>query len=664
MILTTKTKILMIIAAVLFATTIGTGIYYISTASSAAVKVTDFTAMTKEEVLTWAKANHVSDDQITFTYAFDEEAEEDTVISQSIEKDTALVRKQSIEITLSSGPDPDLEMKLIDFKGMKMNAIREWFEKNKFSNVQFTFTADEEAAADEFLKCDPACGTSVRRSDPITVTICSGTSKDSEEAKEVTVPDFKTYTRTNIQAWGATNKITIRFSSQSSDTVRKDAVISQSPSAGSKVKQGGTVSIVLSSGKGLTVTSFIGKPRTAAEQWVNENGLKAQITEVFSDAEGNTVISQTPSSGSISAGSTVSFQISGGLVPLSDYTGKSRSEFETYIANLNTQKNKSAKITVSVSEQESDSAVGTILSQSASGNVKPGTSVTIKVAVGKKVAVADKRGTSEESFRSYLSSLGLRPGNISYAYDDSVSSGSIIRNDTGSFAAGSSISYTVSKGSYRFSYDGLINAGNAWSALDAKASEARSNGWSVTASYAESEVYDSGIITENCSVSGKSIACKVSSGKVAAVPNVVGMSYDAGIAALKNAGFNATASETSGYRDEPAGQIIGQSIAANTRAKAGSTVALTYSKGPKPIETAKLPNISIGIYDGKPESEIRSLLTNTFNNAGFYNLNFVVKDTSKADNENGVESISPYPDGSVIDRNTTITIVILSGKTS
>ena len=77
-------------------------------------------------------------------------------------------------------------------------------------------------------------------------------------------------------------------------------------------------------------------------------------------------------------------------------------------------------------------------------------------------------------------------------------------------------------------------------------------------------------------------------------------------------------------------------------------------------DTAEL----VGIYDGKPESEIRSLLTNTFNNAGFYNLNFVVKDTSKADNENGVESISPYPDGSVIDRNTTITIVILAGKTS
>ncbi len=664
MILTAKTKILMIIAAVLFVTTIGTGIYYISTASSASVKVTDFTAMNREEVLTWAKANKVSEDQITFTYAFDEEAEEDTVISQSVEKDAVLGKKDSIEIVLSSGPDPNLELKLIDFTGMKMNAIREWFEKNKFTNVQYTFASDEEAAADEFLKCEPACGTSVRRSDKITITICSGNAEDSEQAEEVTVPDFKSYTRTNIQAWGATNKITIRFSSQSSDTAAKDAVLSQTPAAGSKVKQGGTVSVVLSSGKGLAVTSFIGKPRSAAEQWVNENGLKALMNEVYSDAEENTVIAQTPSSGAISAGSTVTFQISGGLVPLNDYTGKSRNEFETYVANLNTLKNRSAKITVSVSEQESDSPAGTILSQSSSGNVKPGTAVSIKVAVGKKVSVADKRGTSEDSFRSYLSSLGLRPGNISYAYDDSIASGSIIRNDTGSFAAGSSISYTVSKGSYSFSYGSLINAGNAWSALDSKASEARSNGWSVTASYVESDTYDSGIITENCAVNGKSIACKVSSGKVAAVPNVIGMNYDAGIAAMKNAGFNVTASETSNYREEPAGQIIGQSIAGDTKAKAGTTIALTYSKGPKPIETAKLPNISLGLYDGKTESEIRTLLTNTFHNAGFSNLNFVVKDTSKADNNNGVESISPYPDGSVIDKNTTITIVILAGKTS
>ena len=659
-----KTKILMFIAAVLFATTIGTGVYYISSGGAAVLEVTDFTSMTKEEVLAWAQQHKLSEESIVFRYEYDETAEAETVIAQSPEAGETLKPKDVLELTLSNGPDPDLPVELIDLVGKTQDAAEKWLDQNGFTDIQYRFAADEEAKPDTVLKTEPEAGKTVRRSQRITITVCSGTASDSETAAEITVPDFSTYTRTNIQAWGSTNKVTIQFQTQTSDTVAKDKVISQTPRAGNKVKQGGSVTVVLSSGKGLTVTSFVGKTKAEADAWIRQTGLKSVMTEVFSESPASQILTQSPSSGSISAGGTVTFEYSGGLVPLSDYTGKSRSEFETYVGNLNTQKNRSARITVSVSEEESDSAAGTILSQSASGNIKPGTAVTIKVAVGKKVTVADKRGVGEDSFRTYLSSLGLKPGNISYAYDDAVKSGALIRNDTGTYAVGSSISYTVSRGSYSFSYGSLINAGNSWSALYNASSEARANGWTVSSVAVESSTYDSGIITEPCSVSGKSISCKVSSGKVVTVPDVTGMEKDAGIAAMKNAGLSASAVETGTYREEPAGQIIGQSIAAGTSAKAGVSVTLTVSKGPKPVETAKLPTFNVGMFDGRDENFIRSSLTEVYQNAGFSNLNFVIVDTSQQDNDNCVESISPAPNGAVIDKTTQITIVIHSGKAS
>jgi serine/threonine-protein kinase len=278
MILTVKTKILMIIAAVLFATTIGTGVYYISSGGAAVLEVTDFTSMTKEEVLAWAQQHKLSEESIVFRYEYDETAEAETVIAQSPEAGETLKPKDVLELTLSNGPDPDLPVELIDLVGKTQDEAEKWLDQNGFTDIQYRFAADEEAKPDTVLQTEPEAGKTVRRSQRITITVCSGTAGDSETAAEITVPDFSTYTRTNIQAWGSTNKVTIQFQTQTSDTVAKDKVISQTPRAGNKVKQGGSVTVVLSSGKGLTVTSFVGKTKAETDAWIRQTGLKSVMT--------------------------------------------------------------------------------------------------------------------------------------------------------------------------------------------------------------------------------------------------------------------------------------------------------------------------------------------------------------------------------------------------
>lgn len=660
--LTFKTKLLMVIALVLFAATIGLGFYYISIAGSSGPELENFSGSSKEAVLAWAAANKVKEDRIVFAYEYSETADADTVISQSIEEADTLRSTDTLTITLSNGPDPDLMVTIPDFQGKKIGEIQTWFQTNRFSNVVYTYTASEEIPADTFVSSTPPSGKSAKRSSKVTIAISTGNETEETEVIEVTVPDFSSYTKTNIQAWGSSNRIGISFETKASDTIAKDKVISQTPKAGTKIRQGSSVSIVLSAGKGLTVTSFVGQSKTEADAWVRANGLKAVYQTQYSDTRENIILSQDPSSGAIAEGGTITFRISAGKVVLDDYTGRSKAEIEAAIADLNTRHNRSANLRLSVKESESDSPVGTILSQSASGSLSPGSTITITTAVGKRITVKDYAGKSETEFRSYLSSLGLKPGNIAYAYHDSYANGVIIRNDTGTFAEGSSISYTVSRGSYDFQYGSLIKAGSSWSALDQAAGGARANGWTVSASYSDSKEFESGIIMEDCSVSGKTISCKVSNGRVVTVPDTIGSSYEAALSSLKGAGLNANAIETADYRDEPKGQVIGQSVAAGSTVKAGTTVTIIYSKGPKPIETAALPNFNISFWDGQSEAKIRSDMTTLFSNAGFTNLKFVVKDSSTGNNYNGIESITPYPNGAVIDKTTEITIVILVGK--
>ena len=63
-----------------------------------------------------------------------------------------------------------------------------------------------------------------------------------------------------------------------------------------------------------------------------------------------------------------------------------------------------------------------------------------------KVTVENKSGSTEAAFKTYIEGLGLKLGTRSEAYSSSVAEGLIISHDTGSFTKGSSIKYTVSKG--------------------------------------------------------------------------------------------------------------------------------------------------------------------------------------------------------------------------
>ena len=342
------------------------------------------------------------------------------------------------------------------------------------------------------------------------------------------------------------------------------------------------------------------------------------------------IVSQNPSSGTVSSGGSVTFEVSVGKVDVTDFTGKTKTDLDNFVSATNAKYNSSAKLTVSYKEVESDQAAGTILSQSVSGLVNPGTAVSAEVAVGKKVTVTSYAGKSLDSFRSYLSSLGLSLGNVSYAYSDSVASGNLISNDTGTYSAGASINCRVSNGAYTWDPGSAAKAGQSWSSLYAASATARANGYSLTKTDVESSTVAEGLMVSDCSISGKTIACQVSIGKYVTVDNVVGKDKDAAQSLLQNAGLSVTLVEQPEYSDTPAGQIIGQSIAAGTKVKASTAITLTYSKGPEPVVMGTIPNFPFNsLYVGATNQNEKMIgyMTSELNKAGFYNISFV-KSTS------------------------------------
>jgi serine/threonine-protein kinase len=102
-----------------------------------------------------------------------------------------------------------------------------------------------------------------------------------------------------------------------SETVPAGVVLSQAPEAGTSVKRGTTVALVVSKGRRpITVPVVTGKDRESAEAAITKAGLKAKrATEVNSDTvPAGRVVSQSPAKGTLFRGDTVTITVSKGPV--------------------------------------------------------------------------------------------------------------------------------------------------------------------------------------------------------------------------------------------------------------------------------------------------------------------------------------------------------------
>ena len=624
-----KTWFLLGAVLILMAACAGAFTYLLNISKTPAVELIDFKGMAREEVIQWMDDNKVPADQYSFTYDYDEEASKNTVISQSIPEKGFLEYNLTLSLTLSDGPDPNKEVALPDLTKMTEKEMDEWFKENKFTDVTFEYVQDDKVEKGHIVKINIA-DTKAKRNAPVLITISiGGETKDTE----ITLPDFKDYTKTNIQAWAKTNQITVSFVTEASDKIAKDKVIKQNPAAGTKVKTGSKVTVTISSGKATSIVSFIGKKKEDAQKWCNENNVKASFLEYYDEnAAENTIFEQSVTTGTVTDGQTITFKIAKGWVPMESFVNKKRNEFDSYIAGINNNYNKSAQIKVNYTEEESDKAAGTILEMSANGkaitgktSVPPKTTINVKVAKEKTIAVESKvNKLNETDFRKYIEGLGLKPNKTGDKYNDSAAAGNVASHDTGNFKSGSTINYVISKGKYNLDQN-LCKPGNDFNTLNNTIANANKDGagWTIASSQEQSETYEKGKII-SCTVNNKSVTCKVSSGKVeyVYVPDVTNKSLTDAQTALSNAGLS-TGNPIYTYSDDVEnGYVIAQSISKDQKVLKGTTITLTVSKGKEmhcPVNTTgSYPNCTPDngyTYNAETNTTEKIMQTLQFNSA-------------------------------------------------
>lgn len=217
---------------------------------------------------------------------------------------------------------------------------------------------------------------------------------------EVTVPDVTGKQMTLARQILEDKKLRVNVAETYNADVPAGQVVSQNPTAGSKVKEQRLVTIYVSKGgEEIEMPDLTGLSKSDAEAQLKKMGLKlGSVYEKYSNEETGTVIKQDPKAGTkISRGQTVDITVSKGKqshkVSVPDVTGVSLDAAKAALQSRGLRVG-------SVSKQESRQAAGTVVSQSpASGEVEEGSSISLVIAepVKQQVQKTDKKDPGKNS---------------------------------------------------------------------------------------------------------------------------------------------------------------------------------------------------------------------------------------------------------------------------
>lgn len=248
--------------------------------SNNSVKVKNFIGLSKKYVEVWKSENKVNDDQVQYEYIYSEETDENIVMKQSLNEGEVLEQDATMTITLSQGADPDKEFALADFTGKTEQEIKDWFTNNKFTNVVYEYEMNDELPESTFISMEPGAGTTVKRSDKVTVKVTP-----SLESLQITVPDLSNYSLENIQAWAEQNSLTLDIVEDYSDSIESGKVISISVENGAVIKKGDTITVTVSKGTKPEVEQTTSSASYTSNSSVSSNN--SESTTINGGSENN-----------------------------------------------------------------------------------------------------------------------------------------------------------------------------------------------------------------------------------------------------------------------------------------------------------------------------------------------------------------------------------------
>ena len=197
------------------------------------------------------------------------------------------------------------EVTVPDVTGKQMTLARQILEDKKLRvNVAETYNAD--VPAGQVVSQNPTAGFKVKEQRLVTIYVSKG-------GEEIEMPDLTGLSKSDAEA--QLKKMGLKLGSVYEKYSNEEAgtVIKQDPKAGTKISRGQTVDITVSKGKQshkVSVPDVTGVSLDAAKAALQSRGLKVgSVSKQESRQAAGTVVSQSPASGEVEEGSSISLVI-------------------------------------------------------------------------------------------------------------------------------------------------------------------------------------------------------------------------------------------------------------------------------------------------------------------------------------------------------------------
>lgn len=330
----------------------------------------DFTNYDIKDVNNWASKRNI---EIISSYEFSDTIEKYHVISQNIKKKTPTKNIKELKLVISNGIDNTITTNVTSMVGWKLDDVIKFIDDNKLTNVTINFEYSDNIDKDIIISQDAI--KEIARNEPITLVSSLGkenmlksvtldnlvgldlfhattylkrnsikynivyeynldkdnivlkqslkeltvisTSRTQEvtltvaKANQVTVPDFKYMTESQIKDWANNNHIQIEFSYEFDENIKENKVISFTATAGSNINVDSNIKIVVSKGQ-IRMIEF--KNVSDFENWAKENEIPYSISYEYSDtvSQGKIISSTHKTNQIIKNNETVKLVISEG----------------------------------------------------------------------------------------------------------------------------------------------------------------------------------------------------------------------------------------------------------------------------------------------------------------------------------------------------------------
>ena len=288
-------KAIIIAAAVLLL--LGIGSYFLFFAPR--IEVPDFVGRTRSDVAAWVKQQGIETSGVVFEDTYDFDSNEGTILSQSVAPGKKVRNNVKLNFTLSLGPDPDEAIRVPDIESMTKDDLQSWISENKLLKTKTVTAYSDEVPENQvidyaFTGCE---------ADNFTrgCTLKINVSKGPAPAGKVSVEEFEKKPYATIETWAKQKKIELIKVEQYSDTIEKDYVISQSIASGKTIKEGDSITVVVSLGKAVFMPDMTGWTKKQVEAWQRKNTSVYIDMEkaLYSSKEKDTVLRQSLAVGAL-----------------------------------------------------------------------------------------------------------------------------------------------------------------------------------------------------------------------------------------------------------------------------------------------------------------------------------------------------------------------------